>query len=119
MRTGWIETFECDLTDEQKRLCEWIAEQARAGRTQATYAQVQADLDIDDAKTLTCMLRNMRERLDRIHDMIQSPIVNTMAPYFEIHADADRIWARYLAAEEAIPYAEPDVFSLQEDPVAC
>lgn len=119
MRTAWIEIFECDLTDEQKQLCEWIAEQAGAGVKRIYYQDVQAELDIESEKELTCMLRNMRERVDQIHDMIQSPIVNTKTPYFEIHADADHIWDRYLQAEETIPYSEPDVFSLREAPVPC
>jgi hypothetical protein len=119
MRTGWIETFECDLTDEQKQLCEWIAEQAEAGKTRITYAEVLVELDIEDAKALTCLLRSMRERVDRIHEMIQSPIVNTKTPYFEIHADADHIWDRYLRTQQAFLYTEPDGLSLREAAVTC
>jgi len=119
MRTGWIETFECDLTDEQKRLCEWIAEQAQAGATRILYAEALAELPIESEKELTCMLRNMRERVDRIHEMVHSPIVNAKAPYFEIHTEADHIWERYVQAEETLPYSEPDVSSLQETPVHC
>ncbi len=119
MRTGWIETFECDLTDEQKRLCEWIAEQAESGKTRVLYAEAMAELPIESQKELTCMLRNMRERVDGIHEMVHSPIVNTKAPYFEIRADASRIWERYRQAQEAFIYSEPDVLSLRETPVHC
>jgi hypothetical protein len=119
MRTGWIETFECDLTDEQKRLCEWIAEQAHAGVRRVYYEEAQAELGIESDKELTCMLRNMRERLDQIHEMVQSPIVNTAYPYFEIHVDADHIWDRYIEAEGSAVYSEPVSFRLPQALVRC
>jgi len=119
MRTGWIEMFECDLTDEQKQLCEWIGEQARAGVRRIHYKQAQAALNIEHEKDLTCTLRNLRERLDQIHTMVQSPIVHTNAPYFDIHPVADHIWDRYLHAEEQVPYREPDAFDLRAAPVPC
>lgn len=119
MRIGWIDTFECDLTDEQRQLCEWIAEQARAGVQRIHYVEAQAILDIESPKDLTCMLRNLRERLDHIHDMVQSPIVHTNSPYFDIHADAGFIWDRYLRAEEQALYREPDVFERRAAPAPC
>ena len=119
MKVGWIETFECDLTDDQKRLCEWIAEQAQAGKTQILYADALAELPIETEDELTCMLRTLRERVDRIHELVHSPIVNTRAPYFEIHSEADCIWQRYLEAEEPLVYSEPDAFSLRETLVHC
>lgn len=119
MRTGWIETFECDLTDEQRQLCEWIAEQAQAGVKRVYYEDVQTALRIVSEKDLTCMLRTLRERVDRVHEMVQSPIVHTAAPYFDIHPDAYGIWDRYLRAEERITYREPDVLRLRSAPVPC
>jgi hypothetical protein len=119
MGTAWIEAFECDLTDEQKQLCGWIAEQAQARVERIYYKHAQAALGIQCEKELTCMLRNMRERLDQIHDMIQSPIVHTATPYFDIYADADHIWDRYLQAEEQTVYSEPDVFSVPQAVVYC
>lgn len=119
MRTGWTETFECDLPDEQKRLCEWIAERAEAGKARISYMEAMAALDIESEKDLTCMLRNLRERVDRIHEMVHSPIVHTRSPYFDIHPDADHIWDRYLQAEEAFLYVESEAFDLQGAPVNC
>lgn len=119
MRTGWIETFECDLTDEQKQLCEWIAERAQARVKRICYKDAQAALGIETEKELTCMLRNIRERMDRVHDMVQSPIVHAMAPYFDIHPEAYQIWDRYLQAEEQTAYCEPHIISLRPAPVHC
>ena len=119
MSTAWIETFECDLTDEQKQLCGWIAEQAQAGVKRICYKDAQATLGIETEKELTCMLRNMRERTDRVHDMAQSPIVHTIVPYFDIHPEADRIWDRYRQAEEQTAYCEPHIISLRQAPVHC
>ncbi len=119
MRFGWVGTFDCDLTDEQKQLCEWVAERARAGVQRIYYKEAQASLDIEHEKDLTCMLRNLRERLDQVHEMIQSPIVHTNKPHFDIHPDANHIWGRYLHAEEQVPYSEPDAFSRQAAPVSC
>jgi hypothetical protein len=119
MRTGWIDTFECDLTDEQKRLCEWIAGQAQAGMRRICYRDAQAVLGVQTEKELTCMLRSMRERLDRIHDMVQSPIVNTTRPYFDVPPHADHIWRSYRRAEEESMYSQREVFGLQEAVVHC
>ena len=119
MVTGWVETYECDLTDEQKQLCEWIADRAQAGVKRVFYEEAQAALRIASEKDLTCMLRNMRERVDRVHEMTHSPIVHTAAPYFDIHPEAYHIWGGYLRAEERITYREPDVLSLRRAPVPC
>jgi len=119
MRINWIETFDCDLTDEQRQLCEWIAERARAGVQRIHYKEAQAVLDIQSPKDLTCMLRNLRERVDQIHEMVQSPIVHTNSPYFDVHVDAGHIWDRYRRAEERFSYREPDTFDLQAAPVPC
>jgi hypothetical protein len=119
MRTGWIETFECDLTDEQKQLCEWISERAQAGVKRIYYEEARAVLRVENERDLTCMLRNMRERVDRVHEMAHSPVVHTAAPYFDIHPEAYHIWDRYLQAEERVTYREPDGFSLRPAPVPC
>lgn len=100
MTMRWIDTFDCDLTDDQKHLCEWIAGQARVGKTRVYYEDVQALLGIGSQQELTDLLRSMRERLDDIHDMVQSPIVNTIDPYFDICEDADHIWNSYCLAEK-------------------
>jgi hypothetical protein len=65
------------------------------------------------------MLRDMRERVDRIHEMVQSPIVNTAYPYFEIHVDADHIWDRYIEAEGVSVYSEPVSFHQPQALVRC
>ncbi|MBN2132308.1 MAG: hypothetical protein JW741_22600 [Sedimentisphaerales bacterium] len=96
----WIDTFELDLTEDEHRLCEWIAGQARLGVRRAPYASVQMALGILDKAELTYLLRGLRERVDAIHAMIQSPIVNTAAPYFDIHINAGSIWDRYGRAEQ-------------------
>lgn len=119
MRNAWIETFECDLTDEQRQLCEWIAQQAQAGVKRITYKEALAVLDIGSEKELTCTLRTLRERLDQIQTMIQSPIVHTNAPYFDVHPDGGQIWERYLQAEEQVMYFESEAFGLQATPVSC
>jgi hypothetical protein len=119
MRTGWVEMLECDLTDEQRQLCEWIAQQAQAGITRVYYEEAQAALGIVTQKELTCMLRNLRERVDWVHAMVHSPIVHTVAPYFDIHPDAGRIWDQYLLAEERTLYAEPEAVGLRPAPVPC
>jgi len=96
----WIDTFELDLTEEEYRLCEWIAGQARLGVRRARYEEAQATLGILDEAELTYLLRGLRERMDAIHAMIQSPIVNTAAPYFDIHINAGSIWDRYCRTEQ-------------------
>jgi len=103
MRTGWTECFACDLTREQQRLCQWVADRARTGVTRIYYQDVAANLGIRDEMELTVILRNMRERLDGIHEMVQWPVVHTVAPYFDIHQDADHIWDSYRRAERTTP----------------
>lgn len=119
MRTGWIETFDCDLTDEQKRLCEWIAERAQADIRRIPYKEAREALGIASDRELTCMLRNMRERLDGLHGMVQSPIVNTHSPYFDIHADAGHIWDSYRRVEEESVDSERYVLNLHAAAVSC
>jgi len=119
MTTGWIETFERDLTDEQKRLCEWVAEQAQDGVRRISYKDAQDALGIVSDRELTCMLRNMRERLDDLHAMVQSPIVHTQRPYFDIDADADHIWDRYRRVEEESVDSEHYALSLHAAAMAC
>ncbi len=119
MRTGWTETFDCDLTDEQKRLCEWIAEQAQADMRRISYKEAQDALGIVSERELTCMLRNMRERPDDLHAMIQSPIVNTHSPYFDIHADAQHIWDGYRRAEERSVDSERYILSRHAAAMSC
>jgi hypothetical protein len=110
MVTEWIDTFEANLTNNERRLCDWIARQARLGVRRARYEEIQAALGILDPTELTLLLRGLRERVDNIHDMIESPIVNTAAPYFDIHLSAACIWESYLDAEaEQQPQEEPDV----------
>jgi hypothetical protein len=99
MRIGWTDRFERDLTDEQKRLCRWVADQARAGVTRIYYHDAQATLGIQSPTDLTGILRSMRERLDDIHAMVQSPMINTNAPYFDIHQEANHIWDSYCCVE--------------------
>ena len=92
-----------DLTDDQRRLCIWVAAQAREGVRRVHYETARTALGVADEKELTDLLRQLRERLDSIHEMIKSPIINTAIPYFDIHRDADHIWDLYCDAErEAI-----------------
>ena len=48
------------------------------------------------------MLREMRERLDEIHDMVEAPIVHTQTPYFEVPVQARHIWESYCRAEQEV-----------------
>jgi hypothetical protein len=104
--------FRFDLTEEQKRLCDWVAQQARAGVEPPTrlsafgvpvrqirYQEATAALDLHEEQ-LTRMLRGMRERLDEIHEMVEAPIVHTQAPYFEVPVHARSIWDNYRRAEK-------------------
>ncbi|MCU0918401.1 MAG: hypothetical protein MUC88_28135 [Planctomycetes bacterium] len=93
------EPFRLDLTEEQKRFCDWIAQQARTGVRQIRYQEATAALDLHDEQ-LTRMLRGMRERWDEIHAMVESPILHTQAPYFEVPLGARYIWDNYRRAEE-------------------
>lgn len=118
--------FRIDLTEEQKRLCDWLAQQARpAGEgptrlnafgvpvRQIRYQDATAALDLHDEQ-LTRMLRMMRERLDEIHAMVEAPILNTQTPYFEVPAHAPFIWENYRRAESSVE-PEPPAESRQRE----
>jgi len=106
--------FRFDLTDEQRRLCDWVAQQARTGLGSPTrlssfgvplrqirYQEATAALDLHEEQ-LTRMLRGIRERLDEIHAIVEAPIVNTRTPYFEVPVYAPRIWDNYRQAEQEV-----------------
>ena len=106
--------FQFDLTEEQKRLCDWVAQQARPGAEAPTrlnasgvpvrqirYQDATAALAIHEEQ-LTRMLRVIRERLDEIHEMVEAPIVNTQTPYFEVPVRARLIWDSYRRAESSL-----------------
>jgi hypothetical protein len=122
--------FQLDLTEEQKRLCDWVAQQARPagdGPTrlnafgvpvrQIRYQEAIAALDLPEEQ-LTRMLRMMRERLDEIHEMVEAPVVNTQAPYFEVPAHAPYIWENYRRAEQSVE-SEPPVEMCTLELVQC
>jgi hypothetical protein len=96
-----MDQFRFDLTEEQKRLCDWVAQQARTGVRQIRYKEATAALDLHEEQ-LTHMLRGMRERLDEIHEMVEAPIVNTQTPYFEVPVHARHIWDSYRRAEQEV-----------------
>jgi hypothetical protein len=102
MRISPISTFTFDLSDEQRLLCMWVAEQARAGVRRVHYGDLKAAMHVDSDTDITRVLREIRERRDDIHAMVHSPIVNTANPYFDLHADADHIWDDYCRAEEEL-----------------
>jgi hypothetical protein len=93
------ESFQFDLTDEQRQLCDWVARQVGTGVRRICYEDARAALDVPDER-LTHLLRDMRERLDSIHEMVQFPILNAREPYFEVPLDAGHIWDRYRRAEQ-------------------
>ena len=99
MKCNVMDQFRFDLTEEQRRLCDWIARQARTGARRIPYDEAKAALDVHDEQ-LTRMLRDVRERLDEIHEMVEAPIVNTWAPYFEVPLEARYIWDSYCRAEK-------------------
>jgi len=99
MKCNVMDQFRFDLTDEQRRLCDWIARQARTGSRRIRYDEAKTALDVHDEQ-LTRMLRDVRERLDEIHQMVEAPIVNTWSPYFEVPGSARYIWDSYCRAEE-------------------
>ncbi len=114
--------FQFDLTEEERRLCDWVAQQARPGGDcptrlnasgvpvrQIPYQDATAALDIREEQ-LTRMLRMVRERLDEIHAMVEAPILNTQTPYFEVPAHAPFIWEHYRRAERSVE-SEPPVES--------
>lgn len=88
-----------DLTDEQRRLCDWVARQASTGVLRIRYADARAALDVQE-EHLTRLLREMRQRVDGIHEMVEFPIVNTPAPYFDVPLQAHDIWDSYCRAQK-------------------
>ncbi len=108
MRYGSIDAFTCNVTSEQRQVCTWVAEQASMGITRIRYAELKAALDIRDDREITRVLRQIRERVDEVHEMVQFPIVNTSEPYFEIHPNADYIWDDYRRAEHEAGFSELD-----------
>ncbi len=99
MMFGPTDEFQLDLTDEQKRLCDWIAQQASTGILRIRYADARAALDVPEEE-LTHILRKMRERRDGMHEIVESPILNTPAPYFDVPLQARDIWDGYCRAEQ-------------------
>jgi hypothetical protein len=101
MQCNLMDQFRFDLTEEQKRLCDWVAQQARAGARQIRYQEATTALDLPEEQ-LTRMLRSMRERLDEIHEMVEAPVVNTQTPYFGVPVHARHIWESYRRAEQQV-----------------
>ncbi|MHC4519530.1 MAG: hypothetical protein ACYTAS_13155 [Planctomycetota bacterium] len=99
MRQGSFNTFAFDLTRGERQICTWVAQQASTGVERIHYDDVRGALGAVSDQEITGVLREIRERLDEVHEMVQSPIVNTAKPYFDIHANADYIWADYCRAE--------------------
>jgi hypothetical protein len=99
MRYGSIGAFRFDVTREQRQVCTWVAEQASMGITKIAYDDLRVALDIWDDREITRVLREIRERWDELHEMVQFPIVNTTRPYFDVHPNADYIWDDYCRAE--------------------
>ena len=106
MQCNPMDEFRFDLTEEQKRLCDWVAQQARTGVRQIRYQEATTALDLPEEQ-LTGMLRNMRERLDEIHEMVEAPIVNTRTPYFKVPVHARHIWDKYCRAEQEVEREPP------------
>ncbi len=109
MLYGTITEFTPDLTSQQKQLCAWVAEQASAGVKRIFYHEAMSALGIPDDREMTRILGRLRERVDDIHNMIQFPIVNTTAPYFDIHKNADYIWDDYCRVERESLCLETDI----------
>lgn len=99
MRYSRINSFTFDLTWEQKQLCTWVAERASNGVLRIYYGELKTVLGIAGDRDITRLLKEIRERIDDVHEMVQFPIVNTTSPYFDIHTRADYIWADYCRAE--------------------
>jgi len=110
--------FEFDLTDEQRRLCDWVAQQACTGIRRIRYEDARAALDVHDEQ-LTRMLRDMRERLDEIHEMVEAPIVHTQTPYFEVPGHARYIWDSYCRAERQTVHPMSQAPAVQQVGVPC
>ncbi len=119
MRCSSISTFTFDLSDEQRQLCVWVAEQARDGVSRARYLDVKMTMDVGDDTDITRILREIRERRDSIYAMVDSPIVNTANPYFDLHADADHIWDDYCHAEAELLGSDFDPEDSREINVFC
>jgi hypothetical protein len=98
MKQETLGIFNIDLNESETRLCAWVAEQARLGVTRAFYEDAKKATGFTSDGQLTEALRQFRERLDDIHRMAQSPIINAHAPYFEIHDMAHWIWSGYCQA---------------------
>lgn len=102
MRYTRINSFTFDLTWEQKQLCTWVAERASSGVRRIYYGELKTVLGIASDQDITRLLKDIRERIDDVHEMVSFPIVNTASPYFDVHARADYIWADYCRAEREI-----------------
>jgi len=109
MLYGTIAEFTPDLTSREKQLCAWVAEQASAGAKRIFYREAMVALGIADDREMTQVLGRLRERVDDVHKMIEFPIVNTTAPYFDIHRNADYIWDDYCRAERESLSLEAEV----------
>jgi hypothetical protein len=94
-----MDPSEFDLTEEQKRLCDWVARQASTGVLRIRYEDVKAALDVHEEQ-LTRILRDMRERVDGIQGMVEFPVVNTRTPYFDVPLQARDIWEEYCRARQ-------------------
>lgn len=120
MRYGSIGAFTFDVTSEQRQVCTWVAEQASMGITRISYGDLKSALEIPDDRHITRVLREIRERRDEVHEMVQFPIVNTTRPYFEIHPNADYIWDDYCRAEHDADHApfesHPDTLETSDSP---
>ena len=106
MRYGALSVFTFDLTPDQRRLCAWVAERASEGVCRVHYADVKDALGIATDRDLTHLLKEIRERVDEVHEMVHFPIVNTRSPYFDIDMNAGYIWNAYCRAEEEIAGAD-------------
>ena len=102
MSYGRISTFTFDLTWDQRQLCAWVAERASSGVRRIHYADAKTALGIAGNREITRLLQGIRERVDKVHEMVLFPIVNTTSPYFDIHMNADYIWDDYCQAEREV-----------------
>ena len=106
MKQEIVGVFNVDLSEPETRLCAWVAEQARLGVTRVFYEEARKATGFTSDDELTEALRQFRERLDDIHKMADSPIINTHAPYFEIHDMAHWIWSGYCQASQRCGHCE-------------
>ena len=118
MELNLTDLFQFNLTDEQRRLCDWVAQQASTGARRIRYEDAKVALDVHDEQ-LTRMLRGMRERLDEIHEMVEAPIVNTRTPYFEVPGHARYIWDSYCRAEQRTEHPMSQPGAVQQIAVTC